>query len=239
MAVEANSNSRDPAEQLNVIEKNDIPARSARVLVLLAWKGFYMPSNVTISAADAFTHVRIINGIGISLCLSRLLIFAGHFVHDPKRSHISLLHVCWIAVILLWIIKFWWDYLFESQTKTYNAFYTYVLDLLYVFGLFFSCVTLTPDGPTGHLKDRCYFTSRKIWFFSLLIFLNLTQMLSVIDAHSFADGNPAPYLAMIIFGIETIVIILAMCVTSLTFQYLFVLLFLLSDFAAFSIEITI
>jgi hypothetical protein len=50
------------------------------------------------------------------------------------------MHIGWVVVVFLWIIQFWWDYLFESGTKTYNV-YTYVSDLLYVFGLFFMCVT--------------------------------------------------------------------------------------------------
>ncbi|MGO1163009.1 hypothetical protein [Brucella pseudogrignonensis] len=197
-----------------------------------------MPSGVdtAISAADAFSHMRIINGMGISLCLSRLLIFASRFVQHPNKHKISYMHIGWVIVVFLWIIQFWWDYLFESSTKTYNV-YTYVLDLLYVFGLFFMCVTLTPDDIKEYGDYERYFLSRKIWLLSLLILLNLIELLRSAGPSISINNEDSPLGDFIFFAIETAVILLAMKIKKRGFQYLFITLLIVAVFADFTIQL--
>jgi len=192
--------------------------------------------DTAISSADAFSHMRIINGMGISLCLSRLLIFASKFVQHPDKHKVSYMHIGWITVVLLWIIQFWWDYLFESGTKTYNV-YTYVLDLLYVFGLFFVCVTLTPDDIKEYGDYENYFLSRKIWLFSLFIFLNLVQFLSDAGPNFVINDHVSYVVDIIFFTIQTIAILFAMRIKRKGFQYFFIALLIGAIFADFTIQI--
>lgn len=129
----------------------------------------------TINAADAFTHMRIINGMGISLCLSRLLIFAAKFVHNPSRYKFSAIHTGWIIVIVLWLIAFWWEYLLKYPTRILNV-NAYILDILYVFGLFFICVTLTPDDVRRDGGYEKYIFKRRVFLFSVIFFLAAIDM---------------------------------------------------------------
>ncbi|WP_273727449.1 hypothetical protein [Brucella gallinifaecis] len=197
-----------------------------------------MPSGVetAISAADAFSHMRIINGMGISLCLSRLLIFASRFVQHPNKHKISYMHIGWVIVVFLWIIQFWWDYLFESSTKTYNV-YTYVSDLLYVFGLFFMCVTLTPDDIKEYGDYERYFMSRKTWLLSLLILLNLMELMRSAGSSISINNEESPLGDFIFFAIETAVILFAMRIKRKGFQYFFIGLLIAAVFANFTIQL--
>ncbi len=197
-----------------------------------------MPSGVdtAISAADAFSHMRIINGMGISLCISRLLIFASRFVQHPNKHKISYMHIGWVIVVFLWIIQFWWDYLFESSTKTYNV-YTYVSDLLYVFGLFFMCVTLTPDDIKEYGDYERYFMSRKTWLLSLLILLNLMELVRSAGPSISINNEESPLGDFIFFAIETAVILFAMRIKRKGFQYFFIALLIAAVFANFTIQL--
>ncbi len=197
-----------------------------------------MPSGVdtAISAADAFSHMRIINGMGISLCISRLLIFASRFVQHPNKHKISYMHIGWVIVVFLWIIQFWWDYLFESSTKTYNV-YTYVSDLLYVFGLFFMCVTLTPDDIKEYGDYERYFMSRKTWLLSLLILLNLMELARSAGPSISINNEESPLGDFIFFAIETAVILFAMRIKRKGFQYFFIALLIAAVFANFTIQL--
>jgi hypothetical protein len=197
-----------------------------------------LPSGVetAISAADAFSHMRIINGMGISLCLSRLLIFASRFVQHPNKHKISYMHIGWVIVVFLWIIQFWWDYLFESSTKTYNV-YTYVSDLLYVFGLFFMCVTLTPDDIKEYGDYERYFMSRKTWLLSLLILLNLMELMRSAGPSISINNERSPLGDFIFFAIETAVILFAMRIKRKGFQYFFIALLIAAVFANFTIQL--
>ncbi len=197
-----------------------------------------MPSGVdtAISAADAFSHMRIINGMGISLCISRLLIFASRFVQHPNKHKISYMHIGWVIVVFLWIIQFWWDYLFESSTKTYNV-YTYVSDLLYVFGLFFMCVTLTPDDIKEYGDYERYFMSRKTWLLSLLILLNLMELARSAGPSISINNEESALGDFIFFAIETAVILFAMRIKRKGFQYFFIALLIAAVFANFTIQL--
>ena len=180
--------------------------------------------------------MRIINGMGISLCISRLLIFASRFVQHPNKHKISYMHIGWVVVVFLWIIQFWWEYLFESSTKTYNV-YTYVSDLLYVFGLFFMCVTLTPDDIKEYGDYVRYFMSRKTWLLSLLILLNLMELARSAGPSISINNEESPLGDFIFFAIETAVILFAMRIKRKGFQYFFIALLIAAVFANFTIQL--
>lgn len=180
-----------------------------------------MAADILVSQADVFSHMRIINGMGISLCLSRLLVFASKFIQHPSKNKISYIHIGWILVVFLWIIQFWWDYLIESNSKTYDI-VTYILELFYVFGLFFICVTLTPDDIKEYGDYETYFFSRKKWLFALFIFINSMQSFEQIRT-SFIKNDTDNMVALpVVMVLETIVILIAMNIKRRRFQYVMI-----------------
>ncbi|MBX8784997.1 hypothetical protein HBA94_14625 [Ochrobactrum sp. GRS2] len=180
-----------------------------------------MATDILVSQADVFSHMRIINGMGISLCLSRLLVFASKFIQHPSKNKISYIHIGWILVVFLWIIQFWWDYLIESNSKTYDI-VTYILELFYVFGLFFICVTLTPDDIKEYGDYETYFFSRKKWLFALFIFINSMQSFEQIRT-SFIKNDTDNMVALpVVMVLETIVILIAMNIKRRRFQYVMI-----------------
>lgn len=180
-----------------------------------------MAADILVSQADVFSHMRIINGMGISLCLSRLLVFASKFIQHPSKNKISYIHIGWILVVFLWIIQFWWDYLIESNNKTYDI-VTYILELFYVFGLFFICVTLTPDDIKEYGDYETYFFSRKKWLFALFIFINSMQSFEQIRTAFIKNETDNMVVLPVIMVLETIVILIAMNIKRRRFQYVMI-----------------
>ncbi|MDR0252802.1 MAG: hypothetical protein LBI75_06410 [Brucellaceae bacterium] len=180
-----------------------------------------MAADILVSQADIFSHMRIINGMGISLCLSRLLVFASKFIQHPSKNKISYIHVGWILVVFLWIIQFWWDYLIESNDKTYDL-VTYILELFYVFGLFFICVTLTPDDIKEYGDYETYFFSRKKWLFALFIFINSMQSFEQIRTAFIKHDVESMIVLPAVLLLETIVILIAMNIKRKRFQYVMI-----------------
>lgn len=180
-----------------------------------------MAADILVSQADVFSHMRIINGMGISLCLSRLLVFASKFIQHPSKNKISYIHIGWILVVFLWIIQFWWDYLIESNNKTYDI-VTYILELFYVFGLFFICVTLTPDDIKEYGDYETYFFSRKKWLFALFIFINSMQSFEQIRTAFIKNDTDNMVVLPVVMVLETIVILIAMNIKRRRFQYVMI-----------------
>ncbi|WP_022710067.1 hypothetical protein [Pseudochrobactrum sp. AO18b] len=180
-----------------------------------------MAADILVSQADVFSHMRIINGMGISLCLSRLLVFASKFIQHPSKNKISYIHIGWILVVFLWIIQFWWDYLIESNSKTYDI-VTYILELFYVFGLFFICVTLTPDDIKEYGDYETYFFSRKKWLFALFIFINSMQSFEQIRTSFIKNETDNMVVLPVVMVLETIVILIAMNIKRRRFQYVMI-----------------
>lgn len=182
----------------------------------------------TISAAESFTHMRIINGMGISLCLSRLLIFAARFVQSPKKYKFSAIHAGWIIVIFLWLIEFWWEYLMNSHTRTLNV-SAYILDLLYVFGLFFICVTLTPDDVGEDGSYEKYLIQRRIFLLSVIFFLASVDMVGdILDDVQQGNWTDAK-LSALYDSIGLGLIAIAMLIKGRKFQYFIIVLLSLSS----------
>lgn len=176
--------------------------------------------------------MRIINGMGISLCLSRLLIFASKFIQNPHKHKIAYMHIGWVIIVFLWIIQFWWDYLMQSGQKQLDV-YTYIIDLLYVFGLFFVCVAITPDDVTEYGDYERYFVSRKGWFFSLFIFLNCLEYISQARFYLSSGDYAEVKSDTISLIIETLGIIAAIKINNRKFQFFLIWLIIagsLSDF---------
>lgn len=136
------------------------------------------PSLTTgVPPAEAFTHVRIIIGIILGLCVSRLLTGFARFIQHPGKQKIYPVHLAWVGFILLSVIHFWW---FEFNLRAVHVwtFEKYFFVILYAGLYFLLCTLLFPDDMGEYTGYRDYFISRRKWFFGILA---LVYVADVVD----------------------------------------------------------
>lgn len=155
--------------------------------------------------AEAFTHVRIIIGIILGLCVSRLLTGFARFIQHPDKQKIYPVHLAWVAFILLSVIHFWW-FEFNLRTIALWSFEIYFFVIFYAGLYFLLCTLLFPDDMGGYTGYRDYFISRRKWFFGILA---LVYVADVVD--TFLKGVEHYQL----YGIEYPIRVVALVVASL------------------------
>lgn len=124
----------------------------------------------TIPSAEAFTHVRIIIGIILGLCISRMLTGVARFIQHPGKQKIYPVHMVWVGFILLSVVHFWWLE-FNLRIITLWTFEKYLFVIFFAGLYFMICTLLFPDSMEEYKGYRDYFISRRKWFFGLLIAL--------------------------------------------------------------------
>lgn len=127
--------------------------------------------------AEAFTHVRIIIGIILGLCVSRLLTGVARFIQHPEKQLLYPVHLGWVAFILLSVIHFWW-FEFNLRAISLWSFEIYLFIIFYAGLYFLLCTLLFPDKLDGYTGYRDYFMSRRKWFFGILA---VVYMADVVD----------------------------------------------------------
>ncbi|WP_439272637.1 hypothetical protein [Pseudochrobactrum sp. HB0163] len=125
--------------------------------------------------AEAFTHVRMIIGIILGLCISRLLTGAARFIQHPDKHKIYLVHLAWVGFLLLSVVHFWWME-FGLRSVPVWTFEKYLFVIFYAGLYFMLCTLLFPDNIEEYSGYRDYFISRRRWFFGLLAVLYLTDI---------------------------------------------------------------
>jgi hypothetical protein len=120
---------------------------------------------------DAFTHVRLILGFVVSLSLARLLTGIARFVQHPglKRDP---LHLLWAVAILLLIVHFWWWEFWLASIKLWT-FPIYAFLLGFASLLFLLTSLLFPDNIAEYASYGDYFMSRRKWFFGVFAAVNV------------------------------------------------------------------
>lgn len=120
--------------------------------------------------AEAFTHVRIIIGIILGLCISRILTGVARLIQHPGKQKAYLIHLAWVGFLLLSVVHFWWLE-FELRSIQIWTFEKYLFVLFYAGLYFLLCTLLFPDSIEEYSGYRDYFMSRRKWFFGLLVVL--------------------------------------------------------------------
>ena len=124
-------------------------------------------------------HVRIIIGMILGLCVSRILMGIGRYIQHPGKLVVYPVHLAWVGFILLSVVHFWWLE-FNLRIITVWTFEKYLFVLFYA-GLYFLISTLLfPDSIDEYNGYRDYFMSRRKWFFGLLIVLCITDMIDTL-----------------------------------------------------------
>ncbi|HVR49039.1 MAG TPA: hypothetical protein VMS38_04830 [Pseudorhodoferax sp.] len=114
-----------------------------------------------------FSHIRIVLSMVVSLGIARLLSGLARFVQHPGIYRIYVVHLIWVASLLLSMMHFWWWEFSLAQLQTWR-FETYAFVVGYAALYYFLCALLFPDNLAGYTGYRDYFMSRRKWFFGLL-----------------------------------------------------------------------
>lgn len=128
-------------------------------------------------AAEIFLHVRVVMGIMLGMSMTRLLTGAARFVQHPGKQKIYLVHLGWVASMLLTLIHFWWWEFRLYGVQNWN-FQIYFFLIFYTIVLFLLCTLLFPDNIAEYSGYEDFFISRRKWFFGLL---GLTYVFDLVD----------------------------------------------------------
>ncbi|GAB1576294.1 hypothetical protein [Bordetella petrii] len=126
---------------------------------------------------DVFVHIRTILGMVLGLSMARLVNGLARFVQHPRRGQIYLVHIGWVAFLLLSLVHFWW-FEFGLSSLRHWTFEIYLFLILYTIVFAMLSILLFPDQIDEYKGYEDYFQSRRRWFYS---FLALIFVLDVID----------------------------------------------------------
>ncbi|HZF85902.1 MAG TPA: hypothetical protein VE084_20500 [Burkholderiaceae bacterium] len=128
-------------------------------------------------AHDVFPHIRIVMGMVIGLGVTRLLSGVARIVQHPTQYRLDVVHLAWVASVLLALVHFWWWQfgLYQIEAWTFGA---YLFVIGYAIVLFLLCALLFPDSMQDYASYSDYFQARRGWFFGLLA---ITFGLDIVD----------------------------------------------------------
>ena len=155
-------------------------------------------------AAELFPHIRIVMGMVVGLGITRLLMTVAGIIQHPARSKRSLIHLLWVASVLVELVLFWW-WEFALYDITDWSFGIFGFLLLYAVTLFLLAALLSPDKLDDYEGYEDFFLKRRHWFFAIF---GLTSLLDIID--TLIKGEP--YLDTL--GLDYLIqvpIVLALC----------------------------
>ncbi len=162
----------------------------------------------TLPLTETFTHVRIVLAMVIGLGITRILTGVASFIQHPKRHHASLLHMLWVASMLLELVLFWWwdVRIARDNDWTFRAF---LFQISYAILLFLLSALLFPDNVSEYGGYEDFFIQRRRWFFTLLASTwTLDLIRNVEDWNRMTPG-------FLIHASTS----LALCVVALTFKH--------------------
>jgi len=174
-----------------------------------------------ILASDIFLHVRVIIGIVLGLSITRLLNGAARFVQHPHKYKLYVVHLGWVAWMLLMLVHFWW-WEFWLQTITTWNFEMYFFLILYVILLFTLCTLLFPDDIAEYSGYEEFFISRRYWFFGILAAVFMFDLIDTMlkgPEHLSAFGRE--YLIRV--PVYVVLCLIAMATTNRRFHAAFVI----------------
>ncbi|RCS24991.1 hypothetical protein DUT91_05995 [Phyllobacterium salinisoli] len=179
------------------------------------------------TVSEIFVHIRIIIGIILGLCISRLLTGLARFVQHPAYEIIYSVHLAWVAFMLLAIVHFWW-FEFYLQWISVWHFGIYLYVIFYASLYFFASTLLFPDHMQEYSGYRDYFMSRRNWFFSIMILIYIADIGDTLlkgQDHFDAHGIEYPIRAAVFI----LACLVAMLTTSQRFHVIFVALAIIDE----------
>lgn len=124
---------------------------------------------------DAYFHIRVIIGMVTGLALARLLGGLAKLVQHPSRAPVYLVHLGWVAFLLVAVMLFWW-FEFDLGSVAVWTFPRYLFVIGYASLFFFTSAMLFPDSMEGYAGFADYFHRRRAWFYGLLAAIFLADI---------------------------------------------------------------
>ncbi len=128
------------------------------------------------TAAETFTHIKVVMGMVVSLSLARLLNGLAGIVQHPRAVRIYPVHLGWVAFLFLFLVHFWW-WEYRLHVLPVIGFAAYLFLILFCALFFFLCALLFPTSMQDYDGYEHYFMSRRAWFFGFLAALQATDLI--------------------------------------------------------------
>lgn len=135
---------------------------------------------------EFYLHVRVLVSLVLGLGLTRLLNGLSRFIQHPGRQAVYIVHLLWVATIILTMMNFWWWEFALIRAQWNFALFAFVL--FYAFLFFLLACLLFPEDMSDYEGFEDYFLSRRRWFFGIL---GLTLVVDFVDTIAKGAGHLA------------------------------------------------
>ncbi|MBC8716214.1 hypothetical protein [Ochrobactrum sp. Marseille-Q0166] len=117
---------------------------------------------------EYFLHVRILTGVFVSLCMSRILASLTRYIQFKRKYKPNFLHIVWLITCSLFVVDWWWDVLNWNYGIKYS-YASYVFIVLYAFSFYFLSALIAPDNYDEYKDFYNYFKIIRFWFYGIFI----------------------------------------------------------------------
>lgn len=117
---------------------------------------------------EYFFHVRIITGVFVSLCISKVLSSFVFYIQSVSEKRINITHFLWLLTCSIFVVDWWWDVLAWGELIN-NSYFSYLFIILYAFSFYFLSSLVSPDYVHFHEDFDSYFLKIRKWFFMIFI----------------------------------------------------------------------
>jgi len=165
---------------------------------------------------DQFEYVMVLVSIIIGLGIAHILLGIGGIIdrlsRKEDRLELSLAHAAWLAFCFLWLVMFWWwEYRFSTRVSDWTM-GLYLFLVCYAVTLFLLQAVLVPRTWDGVTSLKEYFLERRAWFYSLLGFVTILDMIDsylkggfqyILDSGYIGMAFPVATIPVVIIGIRS------------------------------------
>ena len=164
----------------------------------------------TLDLTQFYSHLRVLIGLVLGLGLTRLLSGTSYFVQHPGKRALFWPHLLWVGTVIVMIMDFWW-WEFSLSRKVWD-FGLFAFVLFYAFLFYLTACVLFPDEIDEYDGYEGYFISRRKWFFGLLAFISVIDIVDTLikGADYFFRLGP-------IYPVHTVVMVVA-CLAASTIR---------------------
>lgn len=166
---------------------------------------------------DQFEYVMVLVSIIIGLGIAHTLLGISGIIDRLSRKddglELSLAHAAWLGFCFAWTVMFWWwEYRFSTRVSDWDMGLYFFL-ICYAVTLFLLQAVLVPRTWDGVSSLKEYFLERRVWFYSLMAFGTVLDLLDsylkggveyILDIGYFGLGLSVVTIPVVIVGIRTV-----------------------------------
>lgn len=126
-----------------------------------------------------FEYVAVLVSIIVALGIAQILSGFARTIEKPTGQKIYWVHLIWAVWLFVYLIFFWWFEFRLSQVEEWT-FYAYLVVVLYATLLYLLSAILFPSREHNGIDFEERFFSRRKWFFGLLLFFLVIDLLDTL-----------------------------------------------------------